>query len=70
MKKLQYDYRNWQNAGERIDEAEAREHFKDPIKVSVSVGYRSLDGRWVEVQKDHAWTSAGTPGATIIPALS
>ena len=66
--KIQCHYKQWENAGERIDETEAREHFKDPIKVSVSVGYRSLDGRWVEVQSDHAWTRTSAPGATIIPA--
>ena len=70
MKKLQYDYRNWQNAGERISEEEAKQHFKDPVRVPVSVGYRNLDGRWVDIQTDYAWTSAGAPGATIIPALS
>lgn len=70
MKKLQYDYRNWQNAGERISEEEAKQHFKDPVRVPVSVGYRNLDGRWVEVQCDYAWTSASAPEATIIPALS
>ena len=68
MKKLQYDYRNWQNAGERISEEEARKHFKAPLRIPVSVGYRNLDGRWVDIQTDYAWTSAGAPGATIIPA--
>ena len=70
MKKLQYNFKLWQNAGNRIDEAEARKHFKDPLRIPISIGYRSLDGRWVEVQCDYAWTSASAPGATIIPALT
>ena len=70
MRKLQYNFKVWAKAGKRIDEAEAKQHFKDPVRISVSVGYRNLDGRWVEVQSDYAWTSASAPGATIIPALT
>lgn len=70
MKKLQYNFKVWAKAGNRIDEAEARKHFKDPLRIPISVGYRNLDGRWVEVQCDYAWTSASAPGATIIPALT
>lgn len=70
MKKLQYNFKLWAKAGERISEEEAKQHFRDPVRVPVSVGYRNLDGRWVDIQTDYAWTSAGAPGATIIPALS
>ena len=69
MKKMKYDYRLWAKAGERISEEEARNHFKDPLRIPISVGYQNLDGSWVEVQQDYAWTSANAPGATIIPAL-
>lgn len=70
MKKLQFNYKVWNNAGERINEEQAREHFQNPVKIPVSVGYRNGDGRWVEVQHDYAWTSANAPGATIIPAAT
>ncbi len=70
MKKYLVDYRTWGKAGDRINEKQAHEHFQDPIKVPISIGYRILDGSWREQRIDYAWTSADKPGATFIPAIN
>lgn len=68
MKKFQLNYKVWENAGKRINEKQAKEKFNDPVRIPISVGYRNLDGTWVELNIDHAWTEAKAPGATIVPA--